>query len=125
MVRGVARVRACVHLHVTIGRVKRSKSNLPAKPRLAARPIGLAGGPMCRPIGTPGIDVSAKFRKAARERVWGGRRRRRRGAPAACPSISTIIRSVPRWSRGDVRSPVCLLLLFMLRPSLFVRFRLP
>jgi len=116
-----ARVRVRVRLHVTSCLAKQSKSNLPAKPRPAARPIGSAGGPTCRPIGTPGIDVSAKFRNAVREGARGGRRWR--GAPAACPSVGAV-RSVPRWSRGDVRSCVVrLLLLSDFCPSLFFRSR--
>jgi len=97
---GRRRARARVWTCVCTWQAAARKSNLPAKPRLAARPIGSAGGPPCRPIGTLGIDVNAKFRKAASDGVWGGR-----GAPAACPSVSAV-RSVPRWSRSGVRSSV-------------------
>jgi len=80
-------VRVRVRLHVTSGLEKRSKSNFPAKPRPATRPIGSAGGPTCRPIGTPEIDVSAKFRNAAREgsRGDGGGKAHRQRARVSVP----------------------------------------
>lgn len=60
------------------------KIEFAAKPRPAARPIGSAGGPPYRPIGTPGIDVSAKFRNAARERARGDGGGGRTGSVLEC-----------------------------------------
>lgn len=87
---GLERVRARARAFARDKRPRETvKIEFAAKPRPAACPIGSAGGPPYRPIGTPGIDVSAKFRNTARERARGDggsgayRQRARMSVPCA------------------------------------------